>query len=38
MDEVVEYLKYNTLDICDDVIEMVSGEEIDITINEEFRA
>lgn len=37
MDEVVEYLKYNTLDICDDVIEMVSGEEIDITINEEFR-
>ena len=38
MDEVVEYLKYNTLDICDDVIEMVSGEEIDIIINEEFRA
>lgn len=38
MDEVVEYLKYNTLDICDDVIEMVSGEAIDITINEEFRA
>ena len=38
MDEVAEYLKYNTLDICDDVIKMVSGEEIDITINEEFRA
>lgn len=38
MDEVAEYLKYNTLDICDDVIKMVSGGEIDITINEEFRA
>lgn len=38
MDEVVKYLKYNTLEIRDDVIEMVSGEEIDITIKEEFRA
>jgi len=38
MDEVGEYLKYNTLDIRDDVIKMVSGEEIDITIYEEFRA
>lgn len=38
MDEVAEYLKYNTLEIRDDVIEMVSGEEIDITIEEEFRA
>ena len=38
MDEVTEYLKYNTLDIRDDVIEMVSGEEIDIIIDEEFRA
>lgn len=38
MDEVTEYLKYNVLDIRDDVIEMVSGEEIDITIKEEFRA
>ena len=38
MDEVAEYLKYNTLDIRDDVIEMVSGEEIDIVIDEEFRA
>lgn len=38
MDEVVEYLKYNTLEIRDDVIQMVSGEEIDITIKEEFRA
>lgn len=38
MDEVCEYLKYNTLEIRDDVIKMVSGEEIDITINEEFRA
>lgn len=38
IDEVVEYLKYNTLDIRDDVIEMVSGNEIDIIIDEEFRA
>ena len=38
MDEVAEYLKYNTLEISDDVIKMVSGEEIDITIDEEFRA
>ncbi len=38
MDEVAEYLKYNTLEIRDDVIEMVSGGEIDIIIDEEFRA
>lgn len=38
MDEVTEYLKYNVLDIRDDVIEMVSGEEIDYYIDEEFRA
>ena len=38
MDEVAEYLKYNTLEIRDDVIRMVSGEEVDITIDEEFRA
>ena len=38
MDEVAEFLKYNTLDVRDDVIEMVSGEEIDIFIDEEFRA
>ena len=38
MDEVAEYLRYNTLDIRDDVIEMVAGEEIDIVINEDFRA
>ena len=36
--EVAEYLKYNVLDIRDDVIAMVSGEEIDIIINEEYRA
>jgi hypothetical protein len=34
MDEVAEYLKCNTLEIRDDVIEMVSGQEIDITIKE----
>lgn len=38
MDEVAEYLKYNTLEIREDVIEMVSGNEIDIHIDEEFRA
>ena len=38
MDEVAKYLKYNTLEIRDDVIEMVSGGEIDIFIDEEFRA
>ena len=38
MDEVGEYLKYNVSEIRDDVIEMVSGKEIDVTIKEEFRA
>ena len=38
MDEVSEYLKYNIHDIRDDVIEMVNGNEIDIIIDEEFRA
>ena len=38
MDEVKRYLKYNTLEVCEDVIEMVAGNEIDITIDEEFRA
>ena len=38
MDEVAEYLKYNTLEVRDDVIKMLSGEEIEITIKEEFRA
>ena len=38
MEEVTQYLKYNTLEVRDDVIEMVSGEEIDVYIDEEFRA
>lgn len=38
MDEVADYLKYNTLEIRDDVIKMVAGEEIDIFIDEEYRA
>ncbi|WP_315675432.1 AAA family ATPase [Clostridium sp. 19966] len=38
MDEVAELLKYNISEIRDDVIEMVSGEEIDIFIDEDFRA
>ncbi|MBU3109667.1 AAA family ATPase [Clostridium gasigenes] len=38
MDEVRNYLKYNTLAVRDDIIKMISGEVIDITIDEEFRA
>ncbi|MGL4849585.1 MAG: AAA family ATPase [Clostridium sp.] len=38
MEEVGELLKCNTLEIRDDIIEMVTGEEIDIVIDEEFRA
>ncbi|MGN1033575.1 MAG: AAA family ATPase, partial [Intestinibacter sp.] len=38
MSGVLEYLKYNILDVRDDVIKMVSGEEIEINIDEEFRA
>lgn len=38
MEEVAELLKYNTLEIREDIIEMVSGEKVDIIINEEFRA
>lgn len=38
MNGVLEYLKYNILDVRDDVIKMVSGEEIEINIDEEFRA
>lgn len=38
MEEVVQYLKYNTLEVRDDVIKMVSGAEIDVYIDEEFRA
>ncbi|OOM06401.1 putative AAA-ATPase [Clostridium saccharobutylicum] len=38
MDEVKEYLKYNTMEVREDVIKMVSGYDVDIIINEEFRA
>ena len=38
MDEVKDYLKYNILEVREDVVEMVAGNEIDITIDEEFRA
>lgn len=38
MDEVTEHLKCNILDIRGDVIAMVSREEIDITIDEGYRA
>ena len=34
VDEVTEYLKYNALEIRYDVLEMVSGEEIYIIIDE----
>ncbi|WP_366512089.1 hypothetical protein [Clostridium sp.] len=32
------YLKYNPMEVREDVIKMVSGYKVDITINEEFRA
>ena len=38
MDEVLFYLKYNIAEVRDDVIEMVSGNTVDIVIEEEFRA
>ncbi len=38
MDEVLEYLKYNVLEVRNDVIKMVNGEEIEIEIEEEYRA
>ena len=38
MDEVLYYLKYNISEVRDDVIEMVSGNVVDIFIDEEFRA
>lgn len=38
MDEVAEYLKYNILEIRDDIIDMISGNIVDVTIDEEFRA
>jgi len=38
MNEVRDYLKYNILDVREDVIKMVAGQEIYITIDEEFRA
>ncbi|MGL4912491.1 MAG: AAA family ATPase [Romboutsia sp.] len=38
MDEVLEYLKYNILEVRDDVIKMVNGEDVEIEIDEEYRA
>ena len=38
MDEVLYYLKYNIADVRNDVIEMVSGNIVDIVIDEEYRA
>ena len=38
MDEVLYYLKYNIAEVRDDVIEMVSGNSIDIILEEEYRA
>ena len=34
----VTLFKYNTMDVREDVIKMVSGYDVDIIINEEFRA
>ena len=36
--QVEFYLKYNIAEVRDDVIEMVSGNVVDIFIDEEFRA
>lgn len=38
MDEVLYYLKYNIAEVRDDVIEMVSGNPINIILEEEYRA
>ena len=38
MDEVLYYLKYNIADVRNDVIQMVSGNIVDIVIDEEYRA
>ena len=38
MDEVKHHLKYNILEIRDDVIKMLDGESVRIIIKEEFRA
>lgn len=38
MDEVLEYLKLNILEVRDDVVKMVNGENIMVNIREEFRA
>ena len=38
MEEVLQYLKYNTLEVRDDVIKMVNGEEIEEEIDEDYRA
>ena len=38
MDEVLYYLKYKIAEVRDDVIEMVSGNSIDIILEEEYRA
>lgn len=38
MDEVLTYIKYNSLALRDDIVRMVNGEEVEIEIDEEFRA
>ena len=38
MDEVLYYLKYNIADVRNDVIQMVSGNIVEIVIDEEYRA
>lgn len=38
MDEVLHYIKYNILDLREDIIKMVNGESVRATIKEEFRA
>ena len=38
MDEVSEYLKYNILEVRDDIVKMLSGQIVEVDIEEEFRA
>ena len=38
MDEVAQYLKYNTMAVREDVINMGAGYELDLVIDEEYRA
>ena len=38
MDEVLQYLKYNTLEVRDDVVKLVNNQVVRVNIREEYRA